>query len=99
MSFFKTITESGVAIAKTKSEKRNVILTNYISMVSALAALMLFISQFFVYVNQSVAFTLFLDSALFLIPIIINRFGYFNVSRLVLCWLPALYQIYASVTT
>lgn len=100
MSLFKTITESGVAFAPTNSEKRNVVLTNYISLVAALATLLLLVGrQFFAYVNFSVAFTLILGFALFLIPIALNRFGYFNASRLVLCWLPALYQIYASVTT
>jgi PAS domain S-box-containing protein len=100
MSFIKKITESGVAFTELKAEQRNIILTNYISLVAAMGTILLFVGRsMFAHVTWSIAFTLIQGSALFLVPIVLNRFGYINFSRLALCWLPPLYQIYATVRT
>lgn len=100
MSIIRKLTHSGVSFASAKAEQRNIILTNHISLVAAFATLMLLIGrEIFAFTNLSIALTLLLGSALFLVPIVINRFGYYNVSRLALCWLPAIYQLFASVRT
>lgn len=41
---------------------------------------------------------LLIGAGLFLIPILFNRFGYLNASRLVLCWLPYGYLFFVSIT-
>ncbi|HEY0652299.1 MAG TPA: PAS domain S-box protein, partial [Chryseosolibacter sp.] len=97
MSLIKRITESGVKFAPSKAEQRNILLTNYISLVAVFATFMLLIArEIFAFTNLSVAITLLFGCVLFIIPIILNHFGYYNVSRLALCWLPALYQLYAA---
>jgi PAS domain S-box-containing protein len=100
MSALKRITESGVSYAEAKSEKRNIVLTNYISLVAAGATLSLLIGRFlFAHVNFSIALTLMQGCILFLLPVLLNRFGFINVSRLALCWLPPAYQLYATLQT
>jgi PAS domain S-box-containing protein len=100
MSLIKNITASGTSFTDLSSEKRNITLTNYISLVCAFAMVVLLIGRsLFAHVNFSIAITLLQGSFLFLVPIILNRFGYINASRLALCWLPSLYQLYATVRT
>lgn len=100
MPLIKNFTESGIAFTDSKAEQRNIILTNYISLVAANATLLLLIGRsLFAFVNFSIIFTLFQGVVLFLIPIILNRFGMINLSRLTLCWIPALYQLYATLRT
>ncbi len=98
MSVLGKITESGVSFAEAKSEKRNIVLTNYISLVAAGATLVLLTGRYvFANVNTSIAFTLLLGSVLFLLPVLLNRLGFTDASRLILCWLPALYQLTATL--
>jgi len=90
MSFLKKITESGVSFADSRSEKRNVSLTNYISLAVASTPLLLIISLiFFGEFTFAMAGRLFASSLIFLSPLILNRLGFIVVSRVVLCWLPA----------
>jgi len=100
MSFLRNITESGISQADSSSEKRNVVLTNYISLVAVSAILLLLTGRIFLaHVTPSIVFVLLQGCILFLLPILINRLGYINISRLVLCWIPALYQLYSAVHT
>ncbi|HEY0653577.1 MAG TPA: PAS domain S-box protein [Chryseosolibacter sp.] len=100
MPLIKAITEAGTAFTSSKAEKRNITLSNYISLVAASATLFLLLGRFvFAFVNLAVLSTLTLGIFLFIIPIILNRFGLIRVSRLALCWLPAIFQLYASVRT
>jgi len=100
MSALKRITESGVSYAEGKSEKRNIVLTNYVSLVAAGATLLLLIGRYlFAHINFSIALTLMQGCILFLLPVLLNRFGFINVSRLALCWLPPAYQLYATLQT
>src|SRR6187549_765580 len=97
MAFIKTITEYGISAADSNAEKRNIVLTNYISIVAAVATLLLLAGRyFFATVNLSIAFTLFQGCLLFMVPVLLNRLGYINVSRVALCWLPTVYQLYSS---
>lgn len=98
MSLFKGITESGVAFADTKAEKRNLILTNYISIVGSCSMVITYVSRaIFAHVNNSISFTLLLGTVLFFLPILLNRYGFIYLSRLALCWVPPLFQMYASI--
>lgn len=100
MSLINRITESGTAFATSNAEKRNITLSNYISLVAASATFFLLLGRFlFAYVNLAVISTLMLGIFLFIIPIILNRFGWIRLGRLALCWLPAIFQVYASART
>lgn len=100
MLLTENISKSGLRFAQTKKDQRNVVLTNYISLVAVVATLLLLIGRvFFANVNASIAFTLLLGSALFMLPIVLNRFGFIQASRLALCWVPTGYQLYAAVQT
>src|SRR5688572_24742051 len=100
MSFLQKVIQSGVSYADTTSEKRNVVLTNQISLLAACATLMLLPGRyFFAYVHLSVALTLLQGATLFLLPVLLNRFGFINLSRIALCWLPSLFQLYATLRT
>jgi PAS domain S-box-containing protein len=96
MKFLSGITKSGVSHAHSPSERRNVILTNYISLLAAMASILLLIGRyFFAYTNWSIIVTLAEGCLIFLLPVAMNRMGYIHLSRLALCWLPAAHQFYA----
>jgi len=98
MSFLREIISSGIEHTELNSEKRNVVLSNYISIISALAALatiggrLIFASISFIWFVEVVA-----ASFLFLLPLLINALGYTTISRLVLCWVPSLILIIITI--
>ncbi|HEY0768903.1 MAG TPA: hypothetical protein VGD31_01030, partial [Sphingobacteriaceae bacterium] len=72
MPLIKAITEAGTAFTSSKAEKRNITLSNYISLVAASATLFLLLGRFvFAFVNLAVLSTLTLGIFLFIIPIIL----------------------------
>jgi PAS domain S-box-containing protein len=92
MPFLKKLTDSGVYNAASRSEKRNIILTNYIALITAATPLIqLFIRLLFYNIGPALIFRLLAGAIVFLIPIGLNRLGHTLISRLVLCWLPYLY--------
>ncbi|HEY3429174.1 MAG TPA: PAS domain S-box protein, partial [Cyclobacteriaceae bacterium] len=98
MSILKGITASGVVFAETKAEKRNLVLTNYISIVAACSMIAMLAGRaLFAHVNWPITFTLLLGAVLFFFPIALNRYGFIHLSRLTLCWVPPLFQMYATV--
>src|SRR5689334_21622199 len=97
MSLLRKITGLGISYAENKSEKRNIILTNYISLVATVGTLLLLIGRhFFAHLSASIITTLLEGSFFFLIPIILNFLGYTNASRLLLCWAPSLFQLFST---
>jgi PAS domain S-box-containing protein len=92
MPFLKSLTELGVSHAASRSERRNIILTNYIALITAATPLMQLTARVLLYnTNTSLTLRLLAGAIVFLIPIILNRFGYTLISRLALCWLPFVY--------
>src|SRR5690348_16236613 len=97
MSLLRKITGLGISYAESKSEKRNIILTNYISLVTASTTILLLLGRFFTgTIMISLSISLLEGTLAFLLPILLNRFGLINVSRLLLCWIPNLFQLYAA---
>lgn len=97
MSLLRKITGVGISYAVSKSEKRNIILTNSISLVTASTTLLLLIGRYlFDHLNISMSVPLLEGSFAFLLPILLNHFGFKNTSRILLCWIPNLFQFYAS---
>ena len=92
MSLFKTITENGVSFSTNRSERRNIVLTNLISLTAAGVPLFVLLGRLFFY-DQSFAGSVRLLAGVFflLLPIFMNRMGFVNASRVVLCWVPFIY--------
>src|SRR6185369_14797461 len=44
----------------------------------------------------SMSIPLLEGSLIFLLPILLNHFGFTNISRILLCWIPNVFQLYAS---
>jgi len=98
MSFLRKIVSSGVNHTELNSEKRNVVLSNYISIISALAAMATIAGRL---IFADITFTWFVEvlaaSLFFLLPLLLNALGYTLFSRLALCWVPSLVLIAISV--
>ena len=92
MSLFKTITEYGASFSTNRSERRNIVLTNLISLTAAGVPLLVLLGRLFFY-DQSFAGSVRLLAGVFflLLPIFMNRMGFVNASRVVLCWVPFIY--------
>jgi hypothetical protein len=97
MSLLRKISDVGISHAQTKSEKRNIVLTNYISLVTASTTLLLLLGRYlFDHTFSFLSISLLEGTLAFLLPILLNHFGFTNVSRILLCWIPNLFQLYAS---
>ena len=92
MSVFRTITEFGVSFSRTRSERRNIVLTNLVSLTAAAVPTCILLGRLFFY-DQSFGGSsrLLLGSLFLLLPIFMNRMGFVNASRVVLCWIPFIY--------
>jgi PAS domain S-box-containing protein len=98
MSWLHSITSSGTEYAATKLEKRNITLTNYISLITAFACVSMIIGRsMFATFHWDLAANQLFGVALLLLPILLNRMGFTIASRIAVCWLPTLYQLYATV--
>lgn len=93
MSFLKVITEQGTYSINSKSERRNIVMCNYLALVASAVPLFLLLYKaiqntlnFDFYTCLTVAFIF-----IFLLPIPLNRFGFNNMSRMLVCWLPSIY--------
>ncbi len=91
MGFLKNVIESGVSFADEKSEKRNIILSNYISIVISLAPLSLLVARYFSgsLAAESSPHLILACVALFLTPLVCNRLGLIQISRMILSWIPS----------
>lgn len=84
----RKLTDLGTFYADSKSEKRNVILTNYISLITSTALLLLILTYYLYYgYNLAVFLRLAGGALLFLLPLLLNRFGAVMYSRILLSWL------------
>src|SRR6478609_3728895 len=77
MSFLKNISESGISFATTNQDKRNVLLTNNLSLTLALMLMVLIVARFALLAAEPVLIVrLFLGVLLCLLPIAMNSGGY-----------------------
>ena len=98
MAFFRKIIESGTQYTSSKSEKRNIMLSNYIAIVIALAVVLLLIARF-VSGRADRETDLFLSGCglLFLVPLFLNNRGLIYSSRYFLSWVPPVCAMLAAV--
>jgi PAS domain S-box-containing protein len=96
--FLRKITDYGGSYAGSKSEKRNIILSNYVSLIGSAAVLLLFgaLVSFYGF-RPGMGSRLLGASALFLLPLILNRFGFVIASRVLLCSLIPLFVFGISI--
>ncbi|HNT49070.1 MAG TPA: PAS domain S-box protein [Cyclobacteriaceae bacterium] len=88
MNFIRRITNFGKEYCLLRADRRNIILTNYISLIASLALLILIGALYLFYgFNPGAFFRLLIAALFFLIPLFLNRFGLIIISRLVLSWL------------
>jgi PAS domain S-box-containing protein len=98
MPFLRNFLESGVAYTNSKLEKRNIIMTNYLSAVLAFLPLGLIFGRLILGTfNLEIILWLFFGVLLFCVPIFLNRFGFTLVSRFLLCWGPPTFVFITSV--
>src|SRR6478609_9779362 len=97
MSLLRKITGLGISYAKTRSEKRNIIVTNSISLVTASTTVLLMLGRYILDHSFSpISISLLEGTLAFSLPIVLNHYGFTNLSRILLCWIPNLFQLYAS---
>lgn len=86
--FLRTITNYGADFAKSKSERRNIILANYTSLIGSAALILLIIAINLFYGYSSGMFSrLLVASVFFLSPLLLNKGGFVVASRVLLSWL------------
>jgi PAS domain S-box-containing protein len=92
MGFFKTLIESGVSYCNSKSERRNVLLSNYISVVISIAPIILLSARFITgtFEMSNSIYLIALCCVVFALPLLFNHFGFVLFSRLLLSWAPNL---------
>ncbi len=96
--FLRKITGYGTAFAKSKSEKRNIILANYTSLIGSAALVLLIIALFIFYgYTPGMFWRLAAASIFFLLPLLLNKAGYIITSRVVLCWLTPVFVFGISI--
>jgi hypothetical protein len=86
MTLFEKITETGTKEGDSLQKKRTTILSNYLALVlcGAYIVLLLLPQNY----NLDFFVELLIGILIFLLPILLNRFSFTNLSRLYLCWLP-----------
>jgi PAS domain S-box-containing protein len=84
----------GSAFALTSGERRNIRLANFISLVMAGALLLIILFRI---LNGSLEWWFFLplaiEAVLFLSIVLLNKYGHNVLSRIILCWAPAILLI------
>ncbi|RAW00037.1 PAS domain S-box protein [Pseudochryseolinea flava] len=98
MSLLYSITSSGARFATSKLDRRNIILANYIALITAFASVSMIIGRsLFATFHWDLAVTLFFGIILLLSPILFNYLGFTALSRIAISWIPTLYQLYATI--
>lgn len=90
MISLRNLSNTGVAFVASKAERRNIRLTNNISLLAAFAVALLLGAQHWRFHDLVISIWLAGSAFLFFIPLWLNRLGFVFISRLVLCWIPAL---------
>ena len=91
MNWIKKITHSGISEEDPSSLKREVLLTNYISLILCTSVLILFIYWLLFIGDFWIIKNLLIGFLLFLLPVVLNRLGYTKIGRLYICYLPVIY--------
>lgn len=95
---FSQILNSGAKYAPSVSERRNVVMTNYISLISFLASIILLMARLLFSKPDFWGNVRIIGATLlFLSPVLLNRRGFIFFSRFVLCWMPSAFVLFTAV--
>lgn len=96
--FLRTITGYGTVFASSKSERRNVILSNYTSLIGSAGILLLIAALILFYgYSHGIVWRLVIAAVIFLTPLLLNRIGLIVTSRVLLCWLTPIFVFTISI--
>jgi PAS domain S-box-containing protein len=96
--FLRRITDYGTDFAKSKSERRNIILANYTSLIGSAALILLVIALYVFYgYSPGMFWRLAAASIFFLTPLLLNKSGFIVASRVLLCWLTPIFVFGISI--
>src|SRR5258706_11380250 len=84
--FLKSIVGSGTSFVDLPSEKRNIWITNLVSLVLSVFILIVFVYRTFLGGPFKIFNVMLIYWAISIIPIILNRFKLLNASRILICW-------------
>jgi PAS domain S-box-containing protein len=100
MSLYRKFMESGSSHARSASERRNLVLTNAISLVGSAAILFLILVRL-LFAGQFAAIIPYLlpGTILFLIPLFLNRHGYTVASRIAFCWITTSFIVLVAIAS
>ncbi|HMG82247.1 MAG TPA: PAS domain S-box protein [Ferruginibacter sp.] len=97
MSFFKDLTHSGTLHADNPSDRRNILIVNYFSLILFVAVSTLVILRsilFFCMANKRILIStntnMVFGALVTLLPLAFNRAGYTRLAKYYLCWLPSI---------
>src|SRR6478672_1223471 len=98
MYVLRNISDSGVSFASSSSEKRNVILSNYIALLVSTAIVCQAIART-IYVGFEVPYLIraTIGAMIFFLPVFLNRFAMLKTSRMIICWMPYVYLFAVSI--
>jgi PAS domain S-box-containing protein len=97
-SVWQNLLNSGAAFAPSISERRNVVLTNYVSFVSLFTSTLLLIARLFFQTPDFWGNVRIIGACLlFVSPVFLNRAGFIFLSRVVLCWVPSAFVLFTAV--
>jgi PAS domain S-box-containing protein len=97
MNLIKRVVRIGSEKAISEEEKRTVIITNNLSLFLALVPIIFIVLVWVLSGNFFYGWTLLIQPLIMLIPLMLNAFGYFTISRILISWLVALVVITNSV--
>jgi signal transduction histidine kinase len=96
MKWLDNIVRSGLIDTDEYQKKRGIILTNYISLILCAALLVLFLNRI-IFFDSYLIDILFVGLIAFVSPIVLNRFRYTVLSRLILCIVPVCFLWYSFI--
>lgn len=98
MGAFLSIIRTGIAETDQDQEKRGIVLSNCIGLILVLALVLLNITWALFFAKLPLLSYSIIGFVLFLSPIVLNRFRFTQVSRIVACLAPVLFIWYVFIT-
>lgn len=99
LTLLRVASEYGTEYAGSKSERRNIILSNYVSLIAsaALFTLIAALFAFYGFDTVEVAVRLVVAGLIYLIPLLLNKIGFTVSSRVLLSWLTPFFVVGLSI--
>jgi len=96
-SFIKKLINTGTSFVDKPADKRNTIIANYFSIVLFSAIVILLLIRY-IFFNSLPDSGIVSAAIFFLIPLLLNRFGFLFLAKIALCWLPSIAVMFIYIT-